>query len=178
MKSVAIIVSLLVAGLLAHAEPLSAEQKAKVEKKLEALKEWGTDAKLVALVKAGNANKSEAEKAMTQDKWKAMTVFDPMLKMFLNNEIEALIKSKKGDDVSEAFVSRADGTKLAFLAKTTNWSHAGKPKHDLPMAGKTWIGEVEKDESTGKQQVQVSFPVLDGGKAIGSVVVGLALEKL
>ena len=39
-------------------------------------------------------------------------------------------------------------------------------------------GEVEVDESTGLQQVQIAVPVLDGGKPIGSLVVGLSLTKM
>jgi hypothetical protein len=46
------------------------------------------------------------------------------------------------------------------------------------MKGETWYGEVEVDESTGVQQVQISVPVLDGDKAIGSLVVGLNVSKL
>ena len=46
------------------------------------------------------------------------------------------------------------------------------------MAGKTWQGAVEVDESTGTQQIQVAVPVMDGGKAIGSLVVGFAVSKL
>jgi len=46
------------------------------------------------------------------------------------------------------------------------------------MTGKNWQGAVEVDESTGLQQIQVAVPVLDGDKAIGSMVVGLSLTKL
>jgi hypothetical protein len=46
------------------------------------------------------------------------------------------------------------------------------------MSGKTWQGDVEIDASSGLQQVQVAVPVLDGGKAIGSLVVGLSIGKL
>jgi hypothetical protein len=46
------------------------------------------------------------------------------------------------------------------------------------MAGKTWIGETETDASTGVVQVQISFPVLDAGKPIGSIVIGLQVSKL
>jgi hypothetical protein len=67
---------------------------------------------------------------------------------------------------------------VAFLSKTTSWSHADKDKHKIPMTGKTWSGPVEIDESTGQQQVQVALPVLDGGKPIGSIVFGLAVSKL
>ena len=76
------------------------------------------------------------------------------------------------------FLSGSDGAKVAFLAKTSSWSHKGKAKHDDPMAGKVWQGAVEVDESTGLQQVQVGVPVLEGGKPIGSLVVGLSLAKL
>ena len=86
--------------------------------------------------------------------------------------------AKKNQVISEAFVSAADGTKVGFLAKTTSWIHKGKPKHDGPMTGKAWQGEVEKDQSTGLEQIQIAVPVLDGGTAIGSVVVGLQLARL
>jgi hypothetical protein len=75
-------------------------------------------------------------------------------------------------------VSGADGSKVAFLTKPSSWSHAGKPKHDKPMTGKTWQGDVEVDASTGARQIQVSVPVLDGGKPIGSIVVGFSIAKL
>jgi hypothetical protein len=48
----------------------------------------------------------------------------------------------------------------------------------MPMAGKLYYGPVEVDESSGQQQVQVGFPVLDGTKPIGSIVVGLAIARL
>ena len=80
--------------------------------------------------------------------------------------------------MSEAFVSSANGTKVAFLAKTTSWSHKGKPKHETPMTGKVWQGPLETDKSSGVQQIQVAVPVLDGGKPIGSLVVGYAISKL
>jgi hypothetical protein len=88
------------------------------------------------------------------------------------------LKSKKTEAISEAFVSDAQGNKVGFLAKTSNWNHKGKPKHDVPMTGKTWQGPVELDESTGLQQVQVAVPVLEGDKPVGSLVVGLAVSKL
>jgi len=82
------------------------------------------------------------------------------------------------DSIAEAFVSGADGTKVAFLSKPTSWSHKGKDKHDAPMSGKTWYGPVEVDQSSGAQQIQLGIPVLDGGKPIGSIVIGLKVTKL
>ena len=93
----------------------------------------------------------------------------------LNNVNSITINSSS---VFEAFVSGADGTKAAFIAKTSNWSHKGKPKHDDPMSGKAWIGEVEIDASSGQQQIQIGIPVMDQGKAIGSIVIGFNITKM
>ena len=66
----------------------------------------------------------------------------------------------------------------AFLSKTSNWNHKGKPKHDVPMAGKMWQGPLEVDESRGIKQIQIAVPVSDGDKPIGSLVVGISVTKL
>jgi hypothetical protein len=46
------------------------------------------------------------------------------------------------------------------------------------MAGKAWIGEVEIDASSGQQQIQIGIPVIDQGKAIGSIVIGFNVTKM
>ena len=157
------------------AESLTAEQKAAVDAKLTALKAWGSAPEVVAAVKLPPPSWAVA---MKEDQWKALSILSAEVKELSKNALATWIRGKKEAAVSEAFVSRADGTKVAFLGKTTSWSHKGKPKHEVPMTGKLWIGEVETDESTGVKQVQVSFPVLDGSTVIGSVVVGLQLSKL
>ncbi len=83
------------------------------------------------------------------------------------------MKAHKDGQITECFVSGADGTKVGFLSKPTYWSHSDKDKHRIPMSGKNWTGQPELDESTGKTQIQVGIPVLDGGRPIGSIVVGL-----
>ncbi len=168
--------ALLAAPLLC--ETLPNDLKVKVESKAKQLLEWGSDPKIVAAVKAHNASLSAAEQAMTNEKWKGLTQLDPFVRAYSKNELAQYLKSKKDESISEAFVSGADGTKVAFLAKTTSWSHKGRDKHQIPMSGKTWYGPVEVDESSGTQQIQVGFAVLDGAKPIGSIVVGLAVAKL
>jgi len=132
----------------------------------------------VAAVKAHNAGPSAEVKAMNNDKWKTLSLLDPFVRSFSRNPLGEHLKTKKDAIITEAFVSGADGCKVAFLAKTTSWSHKGKDKHEVPMTGRMWYGPVEVDESTGQQQVQVGLPVLDGGKPIGSIVAGLSMAKL
>jgi len=180
MKQVASLKALLAVTLVlasrSVAEPVTAEEQSKLDPKVAALKAWSTTPEIVAAVKAHNAKPEHPE--FTNESWKALTVLDPAVRAYQQNPVAIWIKAHKDEAATEAFVSGSDGTKVAFLTKPTNWSHAGKPKHDKPMAGKSWQGEVEVDASTGARQVQVSVPVLDGTKPIGSIVVGFAASKL
>jgi hypothetical protein len=160
------------------AESLSPELQAKVDARIKDIQVWAANPAIVDAVKARNTTPLPEHAAMNQDKWKALTILDPFVRSFSRNPAGEFLKSKKDETVSEAFASSADGTKVAFLAKTSSWSHQGKAKHDDPMAGKSWQGAIEVDESTGLQQVQVAVPILDGDKPIGSLVVGLSLSKL
>jgi hypothetical protein len=160
------------------AGPLDPAVQAKVDAQVKAIQAWASDPAIVAAVKSQNASEPADIAAMTQDKWAPLSVLDPAVRAFAKNNAATLLKAKKTDAITEAFVSSADGKKVAFLSKTTSFSHKGKPKHDVPMTGKTWQGAVEVDESTGVQQLQVAVPVMDDGKAIGSLVVGLSLSKI
>lgn len=163
---------------LASAAGLEPAVQAKVDAMKKQIESWAADPAIVNAVKAYNTTPPADSAAMTQDKWKTLPILDPFVRSFSKNPAGEFLKGKKTDAVSEAFLSGADGNKVAFLAKTSSWCHKGKAKHDDPMAGKVWQGDVEVDESTGLQQIQVAVPVLDGGKPVGSLVVGLSLSKL
>lgn len=162
----------------ARAEVLAPEKQALVDAKVTEIKTWAADPVIVKAVVAQNTALPAALADMTQDKWKALTLLDPFVRSFTKNDVGVALKARKAPWVSEAFVNDAKGLKVGFLAKTTGWSHAGKDKHAKPMAGATWQGAVELDESTGLQQVQVSVPVLSDGQPVGSLVVGVSLSSL
>lgn len=161
-----------------QAQDLTPAQSAALTKQVEVVKQLAADPKIVEAVKNANANPSADYKDMNQDKWKELPVLDPKVRAFSKNAAAEVLKSKKNEMITEAFVNAADGTKVAYLSKPSNWSHKGKPKHDEPMTGKTWQGKVEMDESTGTQSIQVAVPVLDAGKAIGSMTIGFSVTKL
>jgi hypothetical protein len=179
-RSSYVIAGLVVFGwcLAAKAESLEKPLQDKVDAKVKLIQSWAADPVIIAAVKAHNEKLSDEESAMNQDKWKGLSMLDPFVRGYTKNAAAQLIKDKKDPIVSEFFISGTDGKKIGFMSKPSNWSHLGKPKHDQPMAGQIWQGAVEVDESSGVQQVQVAVPVLDGGKAIGSMVVGLNLSKL
>jgi hypothetical protein len=168
----------LLSGQPSQAAGLDPALQAKVDARAATIKGWASDPVVVAATKAHNASEPAEHAAMSQNKWTRLTVLDPFVRSFAKNEAGMFLKSKKTDDITEVFVSDAKGDKVAFVSKTSSWCHKGKPKHEVPMSGKSWQGVVEADDSTGAQQIQVSVPVMDGGKAIGSLVVGFSVAKL
>jgi len=166
------------AARVAHSAELDAATQAKIDAKVAEIKTWAAEPAIVAAVAAHNAQIPADQAAMTQDKWKSLSVLDPFVRAFSKNDAGLALKAHKAEWVTEAFISDAKGLKVGFLSKPTNWSHAGKSKHDQPMSGKPWQGGVELDESTGLQQLQIAVPVLQDGQPIGSLVVGLSLGKL
>ena len=178
MKTRLLLIATLMLGGRLAAEDLPPAVQAKIDARVTAITAWAAEPLIVEAVRAHNAAVPAEQAALTQDKWRALTVLDPLVRGFGKNPAGQFLKGKKDEIVTEAFVSDAAGLKVAFIAKTSNWSHHGKPKHDVPMTGKSWQGPVEVDESSGQQQLQIAVPVLDGGKPIGSLVVGLSLTKL
>jgi hypothetical protein len=174
---IALFVGSLLPGL-AGAAAASPELAAKIEAKLGSVRWMSTDPKVVAAVRAYNEAPPAETAGMTQERWKSLQVLDPLVRNLSKNPLAEYLKSRRDAAISELFVSGADGTKVALFSKTTSWSHKGKEKHEVPMKGKTWIGPTEVDESSGREQVQVALPVLDGGKPIGSIVIGFAVAKL
>lgn len=152
--------------------------QARVDAKIEEIRKWAAEGAIVDAVKQYNTARPPQAATMDQAKWANTSVIDPFVRGMTKTPAAQVLKAKRGDMVSEAFLSGADGGKVAFLGKTSNWSHKGNPKHDLPMSGRTWQGDIEVDESSGLRQMQVAVPVLDGSKPIGSLVVGLSVVQL
>ena len=155
--------------------------KAKLDDKIKELAALSTDPEIVNSVKAHNATPVSDEAAgMTNEKWHSLSVLDPLVRATAKTPLSEYLKSKKttDDTIAKIFVSGADGSKVGFDAKTEHWTHHGMPKHEVPMSGQIWIGSVKLDDSTGQQLIQVGMPVLDGRKPIGSIILGLRVDKL
>lgn len=165
-------------ALMSSSAAGQAPVQAKIDAEIAALTKWSTDAVIVSAVKAQNATPGAAIDAMSQEKWTAAGPDDALVRTLMTNPVAVFIGARKSAAVSEVFVNAADGRKVAFLSKTTSWNHAGTPKHDVPMTGKTWQGSAEMDQSSGVESIQISVPVLDGTTPIGSIVVGLDVSKL
>ncbi len=155
------------------------ELQAKLNVEIKRLIAFSADPKIVDAVKAYNATPPSPEaKAMTNEEWHSLTIFDPFVRTVGKNPLSEFLKGMRNDVIIKVFVSGADGGKVGFDSKTEHWTHKGMPKHEVPMSGKIWIGTVKLDDSTGLQLIQVALPVLDHRKTIGSIDFGLRADKL
>jgi hypothetical protein len=173
---IALLILTLATAVFAQAPP---ELQAKLNVEIKQLVAFSADPKIVDAVKAYNATPPSPEaKAMTNENWHSLTIFDPFVRAIGKSPLSEFLKGMRNDVIIKVFVSGADGGKVGFDSKTEHWTHKGMPKHEVPMSGKTWIGSVKLDDSTGLQTIQVGLPVLSGGKPIGSIVFGLRADKL
>lgn len=162
------------AGGWAKGSPAELEEKIKKT----AIPHAESLAALPVVVEAVKKANSAGPFTMTNEKWKQLPVSAEVVQQYQNNSVAKALKNAKAAYVAEIFVNAADGSKVAFLEKTTFWTHANAAKHRQPMQGKFWIGDLQLDDSSGSNQVQVSVPVKDGEKIIGSLVLGAAIAKL
>lgn len=166
------------AGPLLKADEVSAEIQTKIDHWIFEAKQWAADPEIVKAVVAQNAQPPTESAGMTQEKWEGLAENDAFVRALTRNPAAQALRAKRTEEITEAFLSDANGLKVGFLAKTTSWSHKGKPKHDVPMTGKPWQGKLELDKSSGTRQIQVAVPVLDGDKPVGSLVLGVSLSAL
>ena len=174
MKRLAFALSMVLTAFSVQAgERVDTNLQAKITATLATIQSWAANPALADAVKQANTTEVATVIHMNQAWWRDLPITDPFVHELSCNAAAKWLKSNKTAVVSEAFVSASNGTKVAFLSKTTYWSHLGRPKHDLPMQGKIWQGKIEMDESTGVQQIQVAVPIKDTNHIIGSLVVGL-----
>jgi len=141
---------------------------------------WVTDALIIKAVNEQNAKGPIV--GMDNPTWKLAKRTDPVVAAFRTCAAGQFLKDKihsEGSAFSEAFLNGAQGEKVAFVEKTSSYIHKGCPKFDVPFQEKTvWQGLPEYDESTQTYAIQISVPVLEHGKPIGVLVVGVNLSHL
>ena len=85
------------------------------------------------------------------------------------------------DSINEAFLTDNQGANVAAFPATSDYWQGDEEKWSQSFnagEGRVFIGELELDESTRTYAVQISAPVIDRGRTIGVLVVGVTLGYL
>jgi hypothetical protein len=148
------------------------------------LKEWGNNAVLIAAVKEQNAKGMTLDAIKKTDKeWMAATGVTPFMQAMMENsaakELKKLESSKPYFD--ELFLMDNQGANVAMTNKTSDYWQGDEDKFTESFKGgqgAIHIGKVKFDKSSQAYLVQVSVPVVDAGKAIGAITIGINIDEL
>lgn len=178
LMSATLLSSLLAAGAMADDVPPA------VAALIPAIKKWGEDPVLVAAVKEQNSKAATLEQIQKRDKeWMAATGVDEQMKAMMKNAAAEKLNKLEATQpyFFESILMDNQGANVAMTNKTSDYWQGDEPKFTNAFkagAGGVDISKSKFDDSAKAYLIQVSVPVMDGGKAIGAVCVGLNLDEL
>jgi hypothetical protein len=180
LKAIGAVGGALVVSLAWAAFEVTPAVQKELDRHIEVVKGWAANPVVVGAVVAQNGKGPIP--GMDNAKWKTVRRSEDLVKGFQGNDAGKFLTQKlaeSNETYSEAFLSASQGEKVAFVEKTTSYIHKGSAKFDVPFTqSKPWQGKPEFDESSQTHQIQVSVPVMSGGKPAGVLVVGVNLTKL
>lgn len=177
---------LLTLGLLLAAQPLSAqsqaELKTKLADKIERVERLAKAPVLIDAVKQQNAEGLSLATIKQRDgEWAKGESLRQQLASSAAGEFLARMVAKNQAIYNEAFLTDNQGANIACSPDTSDYWQGDEEKWTASFAsgkGEVFIGPVKMDESTKTEAVQISVPVMEGGKAIGVLVVGVKLSYI
>ncbi|HWR87018.1 MAG TPA: hypothetical protein VN277_01205 [Acidiferrobacterales bacterium] len=172
--------------LLFTATPLLAgditpTMQSKIDKYKKQAVSWAADPLIVQAVKDANAKGPIA--GMGNAKWKEFKETDQVVSAFVTNATgKQLTKWLEADakGVNKIVLSGAKSQRVAYTSMPAKYLGKGAPNFDTSMNdAKVWQQDESKpDPSTNIDTVQISAPVMDGGKVIGVLLVSLTADAL
>ena len=162
-----------------HADPIPADAQAKVDSAKKKLVDWSSNPVVVAAIKESNAKGGLA--GVTNAKWDDMADTDAAVKGLTSSVAGKQVTKWETDDtaLNKIILRDEKGNAVAYS------SHSGKPilynnatraPFKNGLAGVWADKEAKPDPTTQKKSVQVSAPVMDGGKAIGVIQAAVELQ--
>jgi hypothetical protein len=149
----------------------------------ETLTGVGQDAQLVAFTARDNASPADVEKLRALDKrWQANDKIDDFVKALMSNPVSARLQKQISayKYIPEAFIMNAQGTIIGETNRTSTYWKGEQEKFTGAYnggAGALWFGKLAYDESTKINGVQISVPVVKGGKAIGAICFTINVDE-
>lgn len=185
MQRIIVLLVLMLNTHLVHAE-LSQEQLRTILKtKIERLEALATKSRLVsAVVEQNNQHLSLKKIKKRDEQWINSDENHPLKKSMSQGRAGISLRkviTTKGDVYNEAFLTDNQGANVAAFPLTSDYWQGDEDKWIKCFNngnGQVYVGKVELDASTNTKAVQISVPVIDAGKTIGVLVVGVKLDHI
>ena len=169
-------VTLALIPLASLASELPAAVAGKVEAAKKRLQEMASDAAVIAAVREANGRDSGG---MNNGKWSDLADGDATVKAVTGSKVSLqLAKWETADDNINKLVLRDQkGNLVGASTRPLLFNNATRPQFANPMKGQAWAApEVKPDPTTQVPSVQLGVPVMDAGKAIGVLHVGVTAK--
>jgi hypothetical protein len=165
------------AGGVARAADLPAPLQAKVEKYKKQLVDWAANPAVVAATRDANS-KGGVLPGMTNAKWNDLEEKDPAVQSTMTSPVGVQIKKWEEDkNINKLFLRDLKANLVAGSSKSLLFNAANRTPVISALKGEPWGDTVVKpDPTTQVKSVQISVPVLDGGKVIGVLHSSLTAE--
>jgi hypothetical protein len=166
----------------AYGQSAESIQKA-LSNEAAALSAWGSDKVFVDAVKAQNGKKVPLADIKRMDtEWMAGKG-EELVKRVTSGpcaeHLRALVTAHPG--YGEAFLMDDQGALVCANARTSDYWQGDESKWQRSFAdgkGAVFIDRPRFDDSAKAPLAQISVPVLDGGKAIGAITVGVNVTQI
>ena len=119
------------------------------------------------------------------DEWKASKELNDFKMELQTNQAGSFLKRQveRSTSFNEAFLTDNQGANVAAFPATSDYWQGDEEKWTASYkkggnSGELFIGPIEEDESTQTLAVQISAPVIDRGRTIGVLVVGVTFTYL
>ena len=155
-----------------------------VKQLAQKLQAWGEHPALIAAVKEQNVKGMSLDSIKAADKkWRDTSGVDDFMKSLMGNAAaQEMAKLEKSEPFyAELFLMDNQGANVAMTNKTSDYWQGDEAKFTESFkgsAGAVHMGKVKFDESAQAYLVQVSVPVVDAGKAIGAITIGVNIDVL
>ena len=152
--------------------------------KINAVKRLAANATVIDAVKVQNAEETTIEQIQQIDnEWRSTKTLTEFKRSLQRNPAGRFLRRRvrRNPTYGEAFLTDKRGANVAAYPATSDYWQGDETKFTASYNdgnGKVFIGNVEYDESSQTHAAQVSVPVIDQGKAIGVLVMGVQLDYI
>jgi len=117
------------------------------------------------------------------EEWRATKTLTPFKLSLQSSDAGRFLKTtvERLQSINEAFLTDNQGANVAAFPATSDYWQGDEEKWSASFnggEGRVFLGTLELDESTQTYAVQISAPVLDRGRTIGVLVVGVTIDYL
>jgi hypothetical protein len=173
-----------IGGVAAQQKPDREKVLERLQGKLRTVRHMSFHPVIVRAVRTQNNEKLTLDVIKQRDEqWQSTKQENALQREILHSEASQVLKTfvQRNPDFNEAFATDDQGANVAMYPTTSDYWQGDEDKWTKSFNngnGKLYIGKVELDESTNTAAVQVSVPILDQGKTIGVLVIGVTQRYL